>query len=123
MSDKWYITWEDVQKFCKTVATRYEKDQISGVYGIPRGGLILASILSYKMNVPMLMGPHRNCIIVDDISDSGETLLHYSRNSSDGGKDKGYHIVTMFYKEGSMVLPEFFVFNKTDKWIVYPWEE
>ena len=122
MDNKWYVTWEHVDNFIDDVIKRYKDIPLSGVYGIPRGGIILASILSYRMDIPMLMAPAKDCIIIDDIADSGETLLHYDRNSSAGGVKRGYHIVTMFFKESSSVKPEFFKYLKTDKWIVYPWE-
>ena len=123
MDNKWYVSWEEVEEFIAKVIEHFKDSNISGVYGIPRGGIVLASILSYKMNVPMLLAPYKNCIIIDDIADTGETLLHYDRNSSENGVKKGYHIVTMFYKETSQVKPEFYMHLKTDKWIVYPWEE
>lgn len=122
MDNKWYVTWQEVDEFINDVIKYYQDVTISGVYGIPRGGIILASILSYRMDIPMLMAPAKDCIVIDDIADSGETLLHYDRNSSAGGVKKGYHIVTMFFKETSSVKPEFFKHLKTDKWIVYPWE-
>ena len=120
---KQIVTWQEVENFVKDIIERYKYDNITGVYGIPRGGVILAVLLSYKMDIPLLMAPTKGCIIIDDISDTGETLLHYDRNSCHGGEDRGYHIVTMFYREGSLVKPEFFKYLKTDKWIVYPWEE
>jgi hypoxanthine phosphoribosyltransferase len=118
-----FVTWRDVDAFIDNVITFYPGKGITGVYGIPRGGIILASILSYRMEVPMLMAPHKGCIIIDDIADSGETLLHYDKNTSGGGEDKGYHIVTMFFRPGSLVKPEYHMYLKTDKWIVYPWEK
>ena len=99
MEEKWYVTWADVDEFINDVIKYYEDVPISGVYGIPKGGLILASILSTRMDIAMLMAPTKDCIIIDDIADSGETLLHYDRNSSGGGIKRGYHIVTMFYNE------------------------
>ena len=122
-NEQQFVTWRDVDAFIDNVITFYKDKNITGVYGIPRGGIILASILSYRMDVPMLMAPHKGCIIIDDIADSGETLLHYSNNTSGGGVDKGYHIVTMFYKHGSMVIPEYHMYFKDYKWIVYPWEK
>ena len=123
MDNVWNVTWNDVVTFVENVAKHYKDATISGVYGIPRGGIILASLLSYRLDVPMLLAPSKNCIVIDDISDTGETLLHFDRNSSDNGKKKGYHIVTMFYKKGSLVKPEFYMFEKTNSWIVYPWED
>ena len=122
MADKWYVTWGDVNEFIKNEANRYKDEKITGVYGIPRGGLVLADRLSRGMDIPMLLAPFHDCIIMDDISDTGESLLHYDRNSSGGGNRKGYHIVTMFYRKGSLVIPEFYQYIKEDKWIVYPWE-
>lgn len=122
MTEQIHVTWDDVEEFVKDTIAFYKDTHITGIYGIPRGGIILASILSYKMGVPMLMAPCKECIIIDDIADSGETLLHYAKNTSGGGKSHNYHIVTMFYKEGSLVKPEFFMWEKTDHWIVYPWE-
>ncbi len=122
MEAKRYVSWEEVDEFIDDVIEYYEDVPISGVYGIPKGGLILASILSNRMDIPMLMAPAKDCIIIDDIADSGETLLHYDRNSSGGGIKRGYHIVTMFYKETSSVEPEFYEYIKTGKWVIYPWE-
>ena len=78
-------------------------------------------MLSYKMNIPLLTAPCDNCIIIDDIVDTGESLLHYDRNSSGTGR-KNYHITTMFYKKDSIVVPEYTLFEKKNEWIVYPWE-
>ena len=123
MADKHYVTWDEIKGFIEKVAERYKYEKITGIYGIPRGGIILATMLSYKMDIPMVLAPCRGCIIIDDISDTGETLLHYDRNTSAGGEKKGYHIVKMFYREASLVKPEFYTHLKTNEWIVYPWEE
>ena len=122
MIKKYFVTWQEIEKFTLDVVERYKDTKITGVYGVPRGGLILATLLSYKMDIPMLLAPCKDCIIIDDISDTGETLLHYDRNTANGGVSNRYHIVTMYYREGSLVKPEFFKYLKTDKWIVYPWE-
>lgn len=121
MVEKEYVSWQDVTDFLNTVADHYKDANITGVYGFPTGGAIMAAILSKRMDIAWLMAPSGNCIIIDDIADSGETLLHYDRNSS-GEKRKNYHIVTMYWKETSLVKPEFYSKIKTDKWIVYPWE-
>ncbi len=115
------ISWKDIEDYIDYVTDYYKDKNISGVYGIPRGGLILAVLISHRLNIPMLMAPADNCIIVDDICDSGETLLHYKKNSS-GDKEYNYHITTMFYKDNNLVEPELYFMKKEDKWIVYPWE-
>ncbi|MDD6128226.1 MAG: hypothetical protein PUB60_08770 [Veillonellaceae bacterium] len=111
---KEFVTWMDVESYVHAVAEFYKGKGITGVYGLPRGGVVFAVMLSHLMGVPMLGAPCKGCLVVDDIADSGETLLHYER--------KGYHITTMFYHKGSSVVPEFWIKEKKDCWIVYPWE-
>lgn len=118
---KKFVSWKEVEDYINNVAKFYNNFEITGVYGIPRGGLILAVMLSHKMNIPLLQAPYDNCIIIDDISDSGESLLHYANNSS-GNSKLNYHITTMYFKKGSLVKPEYYLFEKENKWIVYPWE-
>lgn len=123
MADKVYVQWEEVEAFIGKVKASYQGKGITGVYGFPRGGLVLAVMLSHRMGIPLLAAPCKNCIIIDDICDSGETLLHYDRNSS-GEDKKAYHIVTMFYKQNSLgVKPELYDKEKDDAWVVFPWEK
>lgn len=119
---KVYVTWEQVEDFIASVIAKYKDQNLSGVYGLPRGGLIFAVMISNRMNIPMLSAPTENCLIVDDICDSGESLYHYVRNSS--GEKVNYFIVTMFRKDNALgINPDFSMFEKGTDWIVFPWEE
>lgn len=120
---KRYVTWEEVEGFIDNVISKYKLDNITGVYGLPRGGLVFAVMLSNRLHVPMLAAPVKGCIVVDDICDTGESLIHYVKNSS-GESHGDYHIVTMYYKENKLgIVPEFYEFEKANDWIVFPWEE
>lgn len=121
MNTKVNVTWKEVEKYIDEVYNFYKDKKITGVYGLPRGGLIFAVMLSHKMNIPLLTAPIEDCIVIDDICDTGESLLHYQNNSS-GDKKNKYHITTMFYKENKLVEPELWIKEKKDKWIIYPWE-
>ena len=104
-------TWDQVEEFVTQLS---EKAQgFNGVYGVPRGGLVLAVMLSHRCGLPLLAAPCDGCIIVDDIADTGETLQRYS------GK---HFIATMFYHRQSSFVPDFWLYEKGDRWIVYPWE-
>lgn len=120
-----HCTWSDVNDYLNEIASRVDPHDYSGVYGIPRGGLVLASWLSHKLYLPLLFAPTKNCIIIDDICDSGETLLHYMRNSSNPEANNNYYITTMFYRENNefKVVPDYYHSLKTDNWVVFPWEE
>ena len=115
------VSWQDIEEYINYVYDFYKDKNITGVYGLPRGGLIFAVLLSHKLDIPMLMAPVENCIIIDDICDTGESLLHYQNNSS-GDRANKYHITTMFYKKNDLVKPELWFKEKENKWIVYPWE-
>ena len=121
MTEKVYVSWQDIEKYIDAVVEDVKKRDFkpSGVYGVPRGGLIFATMLSYKMDIPLLLNAAPNCIIIDDIADSGRTLLHFTLKDTQFNK---YYITTMYYHERSVVKPDFWLFSKEDKCIVYPYE-
>lgn len=122
MPQKEYVSWQDLEDFANKLIEHYKDFNLTGVYGPARGGLILAVIISNRMGIPMLAAPCKDCLIVDDICDTGESLVHYFKNSSSFDKPL-YHIATMYYKENDLgVEPEYWGFSKEDKWIVFPWE-
>lgn len=76
-------TWAQVEQMCYKILDDMKRDgkydTCTGVYGLPRGGLIPAAIISYKTGWPMLMAPQRNCLIIDDDCWSGQTLQHWTQ--------------------------------------------
>lgn len=118
---KRYVTWDEVGAYIDELKKRYD-GKINGVYGIPRGGQCLAAMISYVLDVPLLMGPINGCMIVDDICDSGESLLHFAKNTS-GNEKRDWVLTTMFYRTNNLVQPDFTFLEKHDDWIVFPWEE
>ena len=121
MVQKIYLDWKDVEEYVDLISRTYENTDLTGVYGLPRGGLCIAVMISHRLGIPLLGAPIKDCLIVDDICDSGESLLHYYKNSSAMDKPL-YHITTMVYKKNDLVTPELTMLTKGDKWIVFPWE-
>ena len=113
--EKVYVQWFQVENFVSWLSEQTDGFRnINGVYSPARGGLVLGVIISNRYNVPFLAAPQVGCICVDDICDSGDTALAW--------REKGYKIATMYYKKGSKVTPDFWMFEKENKWIVFPWE-
>ena len=117
-----FVSWELIDE-CVTDIAFHLKDtgkDFKGVYGIPRGGVILAVLLSHKLDLPYVENPYDyqldDFIVIDDIADTGETLKFYEETF-----EKSY-IVTIHEHEQSIVKPDYSVIDKGDKWIVYPWE-
>ena len=108
------VTWEMVEQFVTAVSKLPNIKSFVGVYGPARGGLPLAVWISHKTGLPLLSSPFEGALLVDDISDSGATFAKYA------GKN---FIATMFYHRQSKVVPDFWMFEKTNEWIVFPWEE
>ena len=111
------ITWEEVGKMIDELALKIKKsgEKFDGVFGVPRGGLPLAVILSYKMDIPVLLYPTENTLVVDDISDNGYTLQRL----------KNKKIATIYTTDWTITQPNWFIEKKLSKehWLVFPWEK
>lgn len=116
---KEFVTWNVIDEAVTDIAFNIKNTNkdFKGVYGIPRGGLILAVMLSHKLDLPLIMSKDEldeNSIIIDDIADTGKTLLDFVEYES--------YVVTIHEHEQSLIKPDYSVIDKGDKWIVYPWE-
>lgn len=129
---KRYVKWWEVKQYIDNLVERLKTDEYfhleecPGIFTFPRGGFILATLLSYKLDLPILSNPAKNCIIIDDIIDTGITMKKYS----DLMNDKNYFITAMFMKDNQLeeeaeyqCFADYFEFVKKDEWIVYPWED
>lgn len=117
------VSWQDVDNWITNLVDyiKTKKKKFKGIYGLSRGGLVPAIMLSYRLNIPLLTAPCDNCLIVDDIADSGRSLLHYTENDTQFNK---YFIATYFYHPRSIVTPNSYYRVKEDNtWIIFPWEE
>lgn len=129
---KKYVKWWEVKQYIDNLVERLKTDEYfhleecPGIFTFPRGGFILATLLSYKLDLPILSNPAKNCIIIDDIIDTGITMKKYS----DLANDKNYFITAMFMKDNQLAeeaefqcFCDYFEYVKKDEWIVYPWED
>ena len=107
-------TWLQFDNDIREIIRRLKESErkFDGVWGPIRGGLIPAVVLSHALNLPFLIKPTADSLVVDDIADTGKTLFFFRQN----------FIVTLFYHKQSTVLPDIWVKEKTDQWIVFPWE-
>lgn len=112
---KEYVSWKDIETFIKWLADKTNNFKgFTGVFGPARGGVIYATIISNRYNLPYLGAPSLGCICVDDICDSGDTALAWNQ--------KGYTIATHYYNKNSKIEPDFWFKEKTN-WVCYPWEK
>ena len=109
-----YFTWSEFDKSVEYITNNCKNLKLSGIYGVPRGGLCLAVALSHKLKIKLISEPTKNSLIVDDIFETGNTLNTFK--DIDGAK---------FFVLFSKMEPEWWntVFiSKKSEWIVFPWE-
>ena len=120
------ISWAYVDELINTIArnvTNSDSD-IRYIYGIPRGGLIPAVLLSHKLGVPLVQNLKNFSLVVDDISDSGNTLKGLINTANHPvNRFKYIKTATIFERENTSFTPDFIGehINYQD-WLVFPWE-
>ena len=119
IESKLIASWDDIKTSVEDIVEKIKDMElpIDSIYGIPRGGLIPAVMLSHKLELPLVFDPTENTLIVDDISDSGITLNKTITTPSK-------YTATLHMRKGSSYVPT--IYSKlieSEKWIVYPWEE
>ncbi len=109
-----YFTWGEFDKSVEQIANKCSFKEISGIYGVPRGGLCLAVALSHKLKIDLISEPLKNSLIVDDVYETGLTFTTFKDIEG-----------AMFFVLFSKVKPTWWntVFtSKKSQWIVFPWE-
>jgi hypothetical protein len=140
------LSWEQTEKLCEKIAKEVKKYNPDILIGISRGGLVPVRILSdildnhniaiikiefYKTinethGFPKITHPltidikGKKVLVVDDVSDTGKSLA-VAKDYLAGHGAKEIRFATLHYKPHSTFKPDYFI-DKTDKWIVYPWE-
>ena len=116
VDNKIVLSWDDIEvlvdKLCERIL--FETPTVDSVTGIARGGLIPAVMVSHKLGLPYVDYALPNTLVIDDIADSGATLL----------KAPGVYTAVLHYKpHTSCFKPSIWAEDyKGDKWLLYPWE-
>ena len=109
-----HFTWSEFDKSVDHIADQCKYLNLSGIYGVPRGGLCLAVALSHKLDIQLIDKPSKNSLIVDDIFETGHTLSNFKHIEGvnffvlvSKKKPIWWNAVNLSYKK---------------EWIVFPWE-
>jgi hypoxanthine phosphoribosyltransferase len=109
-----YFTWEEFDHSVEHIANKCRCLEISGIYGVPRGGLCLAVALSHKLKINLISEPLKNSLIVDDVYETGLTLNNFKNI-------EGAKFFVIFSKNKPTWWNSVHISDKS-KWIVFPWE-
>jgi len=120
MEDRLFVSWgmfeKAAEEICAKIGRHLKKSkmELDGIYGVPKGGLVLAVKLCHMIKIPMISDPlkiTKNTLIVDDCTKSGRTLGRYRNNLK----------AVMFHNPDARCTPDFY-FRQTRKQINFCWE-
>ena len=120
------ITWDDIDKLISDLALdiKIADYQIGNIYGVSRGGLIPAVLLSHKLSIPLSDSVNENTLIVDDIVNKNNLLEkilndsnYYLRHNDD------IYTASLIKRERSSFEPTFVGLNvEYNDWVIFPWD-
>ena len=141
-------SWDEVYAMLLDLALKIRKSGFKAdlIVGVSRGGWAPARILSDLLentrtaNIkiefytglaktatkPIVTQPisdiiaHKNTLVVDDVSDTGESLKVALEHLLKMGA-ASVKAVTIYYKPHSVFKPDYFA-ESTSDWIIFPWE-
>lgn len=117
IENKIYLSWDDVNDLVNTLCEKIitEQPNIDSVFGLKRGGLIPAVMVSHKLGLPWSDVMYPNTLVIDDICDTGVTLKN----------TVGIYTAVLHHKpHTSCYKPNIYAqIHEGDEWIIYPWEK
>jgi hypoxanthine phosphoribosyltransferase len=145
------VPWSEIEKLVKSLAKQINK-KYDVIIGINRGGLIPSVMLSHltkirhgvttiesyqgkkksrqhktSLHISMIgeLGPTSRVLLVDDIADSGESLIEVIKVLHKLGCTEGnVDTATLHYKAQSKFKPTFYGKEVPNyDWLNYPWEK
>lgn len=129
MEDKIYITYNGFGELANMLCDKIKESHytFSSVYGLPRGGMVLAVHLSFNLDIPLLTNimnfipnKHHRLLIVDDIIGVGcgyERAIEFCDI-----KNIQYSTAVLFDKSETDIPPHFII-DKINSWVVFPWDK
>lgn len=118
------ISWSEYEHYSELLAQFVDQseEEYKCIYGIPRGGLPLATIMSHYLDIPITNTIESSSLIVDDICDSGHTIKRMLREIPlKNGESPD--VATIFLRSSSIYLPKYYIKELDDTyWIDFPYE-
>jgi len=140
-----YYPYEDFLADTRSLAQKIDW-KFDAIIAVARGGLSLSQLLGEYFNIREVysintigyedtaklesvkvfnipeLGEAKNVLIVDDIVDSGDTVVEVLRVLQEAYPDVNFKIASLFYKKSARIAPDWYV-QETDQWIGFFWTE
>jgi xanthine phosphoribosyltransferase len=108
------LSWFEFDQAVNAIVDRVAQQHISGIHGIPRGGLVLAVALSHRLDQPLLPSPEPGCLLVDDVYETGLTLAPY--------RELAGCTTVVWVSKAEPQWWQAVEITDSREWIVFPWE-
>lgn len=143
---KYYYSYTHFKKDINKLLQQLRSSEFEVILGVARGGLCMAHCIAEGLNVREVqtirtelydgstkrkeISLFANCdfkekqkvLVVDDIADSGETLLAVMSYLQEKFPKTEFYSATLFYKQSSIYEPHFWI-KEADVWIDFFWEK
>lgn len=140
-----YYSYENFKIDTNTLIKEVRSCRFDAIVAIARGGLTLSHTMAEGLNIRQVQSIEtelydgsikreritisgkcefkdvNRVLVVDDISDSGDTLKAVMQYLKSEFQDIEFKSATLFYKKTSIYEPDFWV-NEADDWIDFFWE-
>ncbi|MEO1923042.1 MAG: phosphoribosyltransferase family protein [Nautiliaceae bacterium] len=144
--EKYYYKYDEFMNDLEVLEPQIKEFNPDTLLAIARGGMTIGHFLAERLdtreiyslnaisyenekkigkpkifNIPDLKNKKR-VLLLDDISDSGETLEEVLKTLKNLYPKIEFKTLTIFYKDHTKVMPDIYI-KKTDKWVVFFWDK
>jgi hypoxanthine phosphoribosyltransferase len=146
----YFVSWKEIEQLCRELAQKISSYKPDLIIALSRGGivparlisdlLIIKDIITIKVNhwgitatkdktaeisyaVPINLS-EKKVLVVDDITDTGESLSLAKKYIIENMKPKELKTATLYHIDHSSIVPDFFAreLKASDwTWFVWPW--
>jgi xanthine phosphoribosyltransferase len=109
------LTWLEFDEAVYRIASMFEGRAFNGVYGFPRGGLCLAVALSHRLGLPLLPAIEPDCLVVDDVYETGQTLSQAASSERCEAVVWISKVPPTWWRAAEVVDGQ--------EWVIFPWED
>lgn len=140
-----YYSYDNFKNDTNSLIAQVKSFEFDAIVAVARGGLTLSHAMAEGLKIRQVQSIRtelydkafkretlsifgtcefenvKRVLVVDDISDSGETLKAVMQHLSSKFQNIEFRSCTIFYKKTSVYEPDFWI-NEADDWIDFFWE-
>jgi xanthine phosphoribosyltransferase len=141
-----YYSYDNFKNDTNSLIAQVRSHEFDAIVAVARGGLTISHAMAEGLNIRDVQSIRtelydktckrdtlcifgtckfensKRVLVVDDISDSGETLKAVMQHLKSEFKNTDFKSAALFYKKTSIYEPDFWI-NEAQEWIEFFWEK